>query len=134
MKLLLGIGVLFVLFGCSSSYRLTDEVLSQRANVDLATLESATADVAREETSQDVRNIVHQAICKDMMMLGRHPKSAIDASELMSLVQVPPTNATGTSRVNYRARVRLNFARHWLDVEYLVYERNGAVIVRRISL
>ena len=134
MKLLIGLGVIFVLFGCSSSYRLPDEVLSQRANVDLGKLQSASADITREETSQDARNIVHQAICKDMLMLGRHPKRAIDASELMSLVQVPPTNATGTSRVNYRARVRLNFDRHWLDVEYLVYERNGAVIVRRISL
>lgn len=126
--------VFTLLVGCSNARRLPDEAFSPRASLDIEKTKISMKPIEQEETSQEIRNVVLQAIRDDMIAVGKHPVTAIESSELVSLVVVPPSNATGSSRVNYRALVRLNFQRHWLQVEYLVMERDGNIIVRKTSL
>lgn len=135
MKLsqLIAIIVLFALSGCTTTYRFPDEALASRASLDFAKLQAMSADLGGEEASESTRHIALEAIRADMLAVGKHPQKAIDSSELMSLVSLPPSHATGASRVNYRARVRINYARHWVEDYYLLSERAGNIIVRKIS-
>ncbi len=87
-----------------------------------------------EETSEQIRATVHEAIRRDMLKTGRYPKQGIMNSELLSLRAIAPNSVTGNSYWNYKALVRINLERNSVDVQFMAFERNDEIIVRKVSL
>ena len=119
--------------GCAKHLKVPFDDTRASLNPSFYTETSATSKGVPED-SASTRATVLEAIKRDMLKTGRYPKSAIQAAELLTLNAVAPNQITGNSYWNYRALVRINLDTTSHDVEFMAFELNDEIIVRKISV
>ena len=121
--------------GCADNRRLKVPAEEPRAGLNPHFYSSSTATPYEvEEASEDIRATVLEAVRRDLLKTGRYPKAGIMNSELLSIRAIAPNAVTGNSYWNYKALVRINLERNSVDVQFLAFERNGEIYVRKVSL
>lgn len=116
--------------GCASGMRVpTDE--SMRASLNPAALTNTTS--ASEETDTQVRATILDKIRLQLRRDGQYPITAIQQAELLSLTPSFSEMAPENSTWNYQAVARVNLKASSIKIRYMIFDRDGELVVRKIS-
>lgn len=121
------------LASCAPAVRIPDQEPGVRASFNAAALAPQYSS-AQEENSPEIRATIHEAIKKHLLQIGRYPKRAIEQSELLRLTSMLPNSMTGDSKWSYEAVIRINTKTTSLDSRFIVFERDDALVVRKVSV
>lgn len=120
------------LISCSKTTPVLDQ--SARASLNLSVPSLQTKVSSKEEKSPEIRAAVLEAIQEHMFSIGRFPTEAVSSSALISLHPSNERYALLDSDWAYKARVRINLKTYSVQHDFLVFQRNGNYIVRKISI
>lgn len=125
--------VAFVLFAaaCSSGMNVPADD-DMRASLSPTALTASTT--GAEESDPEVRAFVLDKIRRQLLRDGMYPKSAIQEAELLSLTPAFTDMAPENSTWNYQAVARVNLKSSSIKIRYMIFDRNGELIVRKISV
>ena len=122
---------LFGVIGCGSPMRVpTDD--SMRASLNPAALTTTT--LGAEESDAQVRSLILQKIRRQLLIDGQYPASAIQGTELLSLTPSFTNMAPDNSTWNYQALARVNLKSSSIKIRYMIFDRDGELVVRKISV
>jgi hypothetical protein len=121
--------------GCGPKHSV---LLNQEARASLSSVRMASVAPGRtikEETSPEIRSEVLKAVRTFMTRVGRYPQRSVEDSALSILEPMSAGALSDGVGFAYRAVVRLDraFAASQL-VEFVVFERGGKLVVKKISL
>ncbi|MBN8551100.1 MAG: hypothetical protein J0M12_17435 [Deltaproteobacteria bacterium] len=126
LVLTLGLGAIV---GCSSGM----QVPTDDSRASLSPNAYNTAELGTEEPDAEVRATILEKVQRYLLKTGQYPKSSVENVELLSLVPTFTTIAPESSTWNYRALVRVNVRESSTLITFLTFDRDGELVLRRIS-
>jgi len=120
--------------GCSSGMRVPQDDMRASFNGSTLPQQSFSTSMNGEEPSAEVRALMLEKIKRHLLRTGDYPKNAIKKTELLSLTPTFTTQAPESSTWNYQALARVNLDHSSIKVRYLIFERDGEFVIRKISV
>jgi hypothetical protein len=120
--------------GCNNMRVPADD--TARASFNPNYLASSTAPIGAsiEEPSAEVRALILSKVRNHLMKVGEFPTLSMQNAELLSLTPTFTNMAPQDATWSYQAVVRMNLTGSSVKQTFLVFDRDGNFIVRKISI